>query len=144
MASAKQAKSAIPYIQRLFEDEYVQEQLRNAASGLWVAYQRARRGRIEAIEDRRLYGSLRQAATSIRKVVTRVQQPKPQPKRRLRKVATVALAAGGTALLVTKLQKSQTGNQSSSSEGAVDAEAARNESSPTAEPRPATVKATSD
>lgn len=144
MASAKQAKSAIPYIQRLFEDEYVQEQLRNAASGLWVAYQRARRGRTEAVEDSRFYGSLRQAATSIRKVVTRVQQPKAQPKRRLRKVATVALAASGTALLVTKLQRSQTGDQSGSSEGAAGAEAPRNGSSQTAAQRPATVEATSD
>jgi hypothetical protein len=109
MASKKHAKKkaepAVPYIRRVLEDEYVQEQLRSAASGLRAVYQRASRQGGQAAEDKRLYGNLRQAATSIRKAATALQRPKPEPKRRGRKVATAALAAGAGALLISKRQK---------------------------------------
>lgn len=102
----KQAKSAIPYVQRLFEDRYVQDQLRSAAGGLRGAYARVRRGGGQATEDKKLYGNLRQAATSIRNAATALQRPKAQPKRRFQKVAAAALA-GGSALLVAKQQKAR-------------------------------------
>jgi ferric-dicitrate binding protein FerR (iron transport regulator) len=108
MASSKQAKSTLPYLQRLLEDEYVQEQLRTAASGLYAAYGRARKQRAQAAEDKRVYSNVRQAATSLRKAATALQRPAPKPKkRRIPKLATLALVAGGGALLVTKLQKDQ-------------------------------------
>src|SRR4030081_101189 len=112
MARSKQAKSAIPYIERLVDDEYVQEQLRNAASGLRVAYKRARSQRAQAAEDKRLYGKLRHAATSIRKAVTALQRPKPQPKHRIRKIASASLSAGGGALLILTLRRSQSKSES--------------------------------
>jgi hypothetical protein len=102
----KQAKAAMPYIQRLAEDRYVQEQLRTAAAGLRGAYTRARRGGTEATQDKKLYGNLRQAATSIRNAATALQRPKAAPKRRFQKVAAAALA-GGSALMVAKQQKSR-------------------------------------
>src|SRR5437588_7193133 len=109
MASKKDAKknaeSAVPYIRRVLEDEYIQEQLRSAASGIRAVYRRVSRQGGQAAEDKRLYGNLRQAATSIRKATTALQRPKPQPKRRGRKLATAALAAGGGALLIFKRQK---------------------------------------
>ena len=107
MARSKQAKSTLPYIERLLEDEYVQEQLRNAAGGLRAAYGRTNRRRAKAAEDKKLYGNLRQAATSIRKATSALQRPKAQPKRRKRKVATVIVVCGGGALLITKLQRRQ-------------------------------------
>jgi hypothetical protein len=94
----KQAKSAVPYVQRLAEDDYIQAQLRNAAGRLREATARARRKRGRAVEDKKLYANLSEAATSIRKAAGRLQR-KPKPKRRGRKVAVVALAAGGAALL---------------------------------------------
>ena len=112
MAKSKNAKSALPYVRRLIEDEYVQEQLRNAAGGLRAAYERARKERAQATEDKRLYAHLREAATSIRKAAVALQGPKAKPKRRLRKVVILALAAGGTALLTLKLQKQQSGTGS--------------------------------
>jgi ferric-dicitrate binding protein FerR (iron transport regulator) len=94
----KQAKSAIPYIQRLAEDDYIQAQLRNAAGRLHDASSRARRKRGRAVEDKKLYANLSEAATSIRKAASRLQR-KPKPKRRGPKVAAAAVAAGGAVLL---------------------------------------------
>jgi ferric-dicitrate binding protein FerR (iron transport regulator) len=107
MAKTKKAKAAVPYARRLLEDEYVQEQLRNAAGGLRTAYERARRERGKAAEDKHLYSNLRHAATSIRNAATALQRPKPapKPKRRARKVAILVLAVGGCALLTIRLQK---------------------------------------
>lgn len=111
MAKTKKAQSALPYAQRLLEDEYVQEQLRNAAQGLRTVYERARKGRGKATEDKHLYGNLRHAATSIRNAATALQRPKPKPKkRRARKLATLAFAVGGCAGVVMWLQKHQTAN----------------------------------
>jgi len=94
----KQAKSAIPYLQRLAEDDYIQGHLRNAAGRLREASARARRKRGRAVEDKKLYANLSEAATSIRKAASRLQR-KPKPKRRGRKVAAAAVAASGAALL---------------------------------------------
>jgi ferric-dicitrate binding protein FerR (iron transport regulator) len=94
----KQAKSAIPYVQRLAEDDYIQGQLRNAADRLREASARARRKRGRAVEDKKLYANLSEAATSIRKAAGRLQR-KPKPKRRGRKLAAAAVMAGGAALV---------------------------------------------
>jgi hypothetical protein len=94
----KQAKSAIPYVQRLAEDDYIQGQLRNAAARLREASGRAKRKRGRAVEDKKLYANLSEAATSIRKAASRLQR-KPKPKRRGRKLAAAAGAVSGAALL---------------------------------------------
>ena len=95
------------YVRQLVEDEYVQEKLRNAAAGLRDVYERTRRERAQATEDKRLYANLRHAATSIRNAATALRKaPEPEPKRRrFGKVAVVALAIGGTVLLTMKMQK---------------------------------------
>jgi ferric-dicitrate binding protein FerR (iron transport regulator) len=103
---SKQAKSAIPYVRRLAEDDYVQAQLRNATSRLRAAYVRTRQRRGRAVEDKKLYDNLREAATSMRKAASRLQR-KPQPKRRGRKIAAVAITGGGAALLLRRRSKGQ-------------------------------------
>jgi hypothetical protein len=104
----KQAESAAPYVRRLLEDRYVQEQLQSAAASLRGAYGRVRRRGTGAAEDKKLYGNLRQAASSMRNVANAMQRPKPRPKRRVQKVAAAGLAAG-SALLVARQQKSRPG-----------------------------------
>jgi len=98
---------AMVYVRQVLEDEYVQEQLRNAATGLRDVYERTRRQRAQATEDKRLYANLRQAATSIRNVATALQKkPPPEPKRRrTAKIAVLTVAIGGTAWLAMKMQK---------------------------------------
>jgi ferric-dicitrate binding protein FerR (iron transport regulator) len=107
MSNRNPAKTALPYIQRALEDEFVQEQLRDAVSGARAAYLRARKRRSQAVEDKRLYRSLRQAATAIRNATSALQPPKRPPKRRRRNAMVVAAAITATALLTIKLQKAQ-------------------------------------
>lgn len=107
MAKLSQAKSALPYIQRVVEDEYVQDQLRSAVSGARAAYLRARKQRTQVVEDKRLYRNLRQAATALQKATGALSPPQPEPTHRARKLAVVALAMGATVLLTMKLQKQQ-------------------------------------
>jgi hypothetical protein len=101
----KQAQSAL-YVQRLAEDEYVQEQLRNAAARLNEAYRRVGRKRGRAAEDKKVYANVREAATSIRRAASRLQR-KPAPKRRGRKVALAAAAAGGAAFVASRRRKAR-------------------------------------
>jgi len=96
----KQAKSAVPYVRRVLEDEYVHEQLRRASAGLRAAYGRVSSRRGEAAEDKKLYGHLREAATSARRAVLAVRR-RPEPKRRGRKLLLVVVAGGGAAVALS-------------------------------------------
>jgi hypothetical protein len=144
MAKRKQAKSALPYIQRLLDDDVVQEQFRSAAGGLRTAYLRARAQRGQAVEDKKLYGSLRKAAVSIRNATQALQRPEPTPKRRTRKLATIALAMGSAGWLTTKLQRleaqrrSRTAPTAESQPSATPTDASRPASKPERDPSPAT------
>jgi hypothetical protein len=63
MANRKRPKTKAAYIRRLPENDYFHEQLHDAAAALSKAYRRAAKGRSQAVEDKRLYGHLREAAT---------------------------------------------------------------------------------
>jgi hypothetical protein len=104
MAKKKRQAQSATYVQRLAEDEYVQEQLRNAVARLNEAYRRVGRKGGRAAEDKRLYANVREAATSIRRAMARLQR-KPKPKRRGRKVALAVAAAGGAAVLASRRRK---------------------------------------
>src|SRR5579884_1691495 len=66
MAKKKGDKQRKLYLRRLAGNEYVQNQLGNAAEALSKAYRRVARGGSEAVEDKQLYSHLREAATSVR------------------------------------------------------------------------------
>jgi hypothetical protein len=102
MARSKKRESAITYARRLADDDYVQAQLRNALAGLRGAYERASRQRGKAAEDKKLYGHLRESATSIRRAALALQRKRPEPKRRGRKLVLVALAGGGAAVVMSE------------------------------------------
>ena len=99
MAKTRQGKSKLAYAQRLLEDESLQEPLREAAVALRSAYRRAAKKRADAADDKKLYGNLRRAATSIRDATFALRKPEPPPKRRARKLIIFTLAAGGAAML---------------------------------------------
>lgn len=106
MANNSRAKSALPYLRQVLEDDYVQAELRSAAEGLRVIYERTRKEKAKATEDKRVYANLRRAATSIRNAAGALKHPEPPPKkRRGRNLAIFAIAGGGCALLTMKLQK---------------------------------------
>jgi hypothetical protein len=95
-------KGVIPYAPRLIEDQYADEQVRNAVVRLRDVYQRVSRQQADVAADRKLYRSLREAATSIRNVVRRVEEPPPPPKRTGRKVLTAGVSTGVVALVVRR------------------------------------------
>jgi uncharacterized protein (UPF0147 family) len=106
MAGTSKTESVLAYLTRLLEDDYVQAELRNAAQGLRAAYERTRKQQAKATEDKRVYANVRRAATSIRNAAGALQRSeRPPKKRRARKIATLAFAVGGCALLTIKLQK---------------------------------------
>jgi hypothetical protein len=100
MAKREQAKAAIPYLRQIAEDEYVQKQLRQAATRLRDAYSRGSQGGSRAVEDKKLYRRLREAATSLRRAAGAIEEPPPKPKRRGRKLRVFAFAV--VAALIAK------------------------------------------
>jgi hypothetical protein len=102
----KKARKAAPYVRRTLEDERVHRHLSNAAAGLSKAYRRAaRQPGAKAVEDKKLYDHLRGAAGSIRAALGIVSEPEPEPpKRRVRKVITVAVLVGTAGLAAKKFR----------------------------------------
>ena len=102
----KKARKVAPYVRRTLEDERVHRHLSNAAAGLSKAYRRAaRQPGAKAVEDKKLYDHLRGAAASIRAALGIVSEPEPEPpKRRVRKVLTVAVLAGTAGLAAKKFR----------------------------------------
>ena len=106
MANTRNAKTTLPYVQRLIEDEYVQEQLREAAAGLRNAYERATRKNAQAAEDKKLYANLRRGATSVQNAVIALRRPpEPPPTHRGRNVVVIAVAIGATVVITRIAQK---------------------------------------
>jgi hypothetical protein len=104
MAKKKPSKSGSYYVQRLFEDEYIQGQLRDAAGGLRSAYGRLTKKPSRAAEDKKLYSNVRQSATSIRKAIVALRrpEPEPEPKHRLRTVLIAIAVIAGSVLIITR------------------------------------------
>src|SRR4051794_12794840 len=111
MAKSRKRNPAITYARRLTEDDYVQAQLRQAATGLRQAYERAARRRGKAAEDKKLYAHLRESATSIRRGGLGLQRTPPDPRRRGGKRALGGWAGGGAAVAIRGRRRSQIGGR---------------------------------
>jgi hypothetical protein len=90
------------YVNRLFDDDYVRDQLGDALVRGRRAYRRARDQKAaEAVKDKRLMDHVTGAAASLQAAVRALtNQPPPKPKRRPLKTATLlgaALAVGAAA-----------------------------------------------
>ena len=105
MAKTERAKQALPYLRGLADDEYVQEQIRNALDGLADVSRRIARKRGRAAEDKKLYDNLRQAATSVRNASHALQRRKAEPKRRGRRIIAAVAVGGGVAVLISQRER---------------------------------------
>jgi ferric-dicitrate binding protein FerR (iron transport regulator) len=89
------------YAQRLIENEYVQENLLQAADSLRSAYRRATKRRVEPTRDEKLRRQLRDAALSLREATSALQSDRRRPKRRRgRRVLILLLVGAGAAAAV--------------------------------------------
>jgi ferric-dicitrate binding protein FerR (iron transport regulator) len=86
-----------PYVGRLLEDQYVQEQIRDAMKDLRRGSQRAKRkGARGAVADKRVRSQLAAAGGSLSTAVQRLRQPEPPQRHWLRRgLLVVAAGAGG-------------------------------------------------
>ena len=98
-------RKATPYVRRMLEDERVHRHLSDAAQAARKAYRRAAgQPGAKAVEDKKLYDHVRGAAASIRAALGIVREPEPEPpKRRGRKLLTVAVLAGTAGFAVKKV-----------------------------------------
>ena len=99
MASDGAANAGI-YAQRLIENEYVQENLAQAAESLRAAYRRASKRRVEPTRDEKLRKQVRQAALSLREAASALQSGRRKPKKRGRRILLVLVVGVGAAAAI--------------------------------------------
>ena len=91
------APKAGTYAQRLLENEYVQENLAQAAESLRDAYRRASKRRVEPTRDEKVRRQVRDAALSLREAASALQSGRQKPKKRRGRRVLVVLALGAGA-----------------------------------------------
>ena len=99
---ASKADGTGAYVRRLIENEYVQENLAQAAESLRAAYRLASKRRVEPTRDEKVRRQVREAALSLREAATALQSDRRKPKKRRgrRVMLVLALGAGATAAVV--------------------------------------------
>ena len=101
MAASDYPEKAGVYAQRLIDNEYVQENLVQAAESLRAAYRRASKRRVEPARDEKLRRQVRQAALSLREAASALQSGRSKPKkRRGRRVLVVLVLGAGAAAAI--------------------------------------------
>jgi hypothetical protein len=99
-----------PYVERLLDDDYIQEQIGEAFTSLRRGSRRAKgHSPKAALKDRRLRSQLRDAAGSLIAAARALKTP-PRPKRqRLRRGLVVGAAVGATAFIWQRFTPNSTG-----------------------------------
>jgi ferric-dicitrate binding protein FerR (iron transport regulator) len=104
------AEQLTPYVNRLFDDDSVREQLGDALVRSRRAYRRARDEKAaEAVTDKRLMEHLTGAPASLQGALRALtNQPPPKPKRRRRTALlfAAAVAAGAVAIAADRRSSS--------------------------------------
>ena len=92
------------YVQRLLENDYVQENLAEGVDSLRAAYRRASKRRVEPARDEKVRRQLRQAAASIGEAASALKTGRTKPKRRhgRRAIVVLVLGAGGAGAALAK------------------------------------------
>lgn len=94
MAATDQLSRALPYLERLLDDDAVHRSLGEALSRTRAGYRRAHRRRAsKAVADERLYEEVLTAVASLRDAVAAVQG-EPKPKRRVPRLVLMAVLGG--------------------------------------------------
>ena len=109
MNATDQLSRLTTYVGRLLEDEYIQDQLGQALSGLRNSSRRAKgHSASEAIKDRRLRSQLLDAARSLTEAARALKQPEPPERHPVRRGLLLTAAVGAAAWALKKRSTNQT------------------------------------
>ena len=99
MAATESASRLGPYVERLLQNAYVQDNLLDAVENLREAYERAQKRRVEPARDEKIRHQLRQAALSLKEAGEALKSGRQKPKkhRAKRMLIVASLGAVGTA-----------------------------------------------
>jgi hypothetical protein len=109
MSATEQISRVTPYLERLLRDEYIQEQLGDALTGLRRGSRRAKgRGATEALKDRRLRNQFSAVVGSLTEAARALRQPEPPKRHWIRRALILAAAGGGVALAWQRTKRTST------------------------------------
>ena len=94
MAATESAARLGPYVERLLQNAYVQENLLDAMENLREAYERAQKRRVEPTRDKKIRGQLRQSALSLQEAGQALKSGRQKPKKRRAKRMLVLVGVG--------------------------------------------------
>jgi hypothetical protein len=83
-----------PYLERLIDNRYAQENISDAAEKLRAAYRRASKRRVEPTRDEKLREHLRQAALSISEAGKAIKTGRQKPRKRWGRRMLVVIGVG--------------------------------------------------
>jgi hypothetical protein len=94
MTATESASRLGPYVERLLQNAYVQDNLLDAVENLREAYERAQKRRVEPARDEKIRRQLRQSVLSLQKAGEALKSGRQKPKKRRAK-RTLVLASLG-------------------------------------------------
>jgi hypothetical protein len=99
MTATESASRLGPYVERLLQNAYVQDNLLDAVENLREAYERAQKRRVEPARDEKIRRQLRQSVLSFQKAgeALRSGRQKPKKHRARRTLILAGLGAVGVA-----------------------------------------------
>ena len=99
MAGADKAARVGPIAERLLENQYAQENLREAVENLRRAYQRASKRRVKPAEDKKLHQQVREAALSLTEAAKALKSGRQKPKKRRGRRLLILLGLGAAGVV---------------------------------------------
>ena len=99
MTATESASRLGPYVERLLQNAYVQDNLLDAVGNLREAYERAQKRRVEPARDEKIRRQLRQSALSLQKAGEALKSGRQRPtkSRAKRMLILASLGAVGVA-----------------------------------------------
>jgi hypothetical protein len=94
MTATESASRLGPYVERLLQNAYVQDNLLDAVENLRGAYERAQKRRVEPARDEKIRRQLRQSALSLQKAGEALKSGRQKPKKRRAKQTLVLVSLG--------------------------------------------------
>jgi hypothetical protein len=107
MSTSDRIGKVAPYLGRLLNDDYVQDQVRELVTDLRQGARRAKRkGAKKAVSDRRVRRQLTAAALAAGRAARTLREPEPPKRHPIRRILGVTAVAGAAAAIHRQLRSS--------------------------------------